>query len=231
MMVILLVWLITVEYLQIRGYGEGKFCSGLKEHFLDKSNWIDLFQLGSTIWLVFIHYTSMEPHDRLSQRIVAIFAMFFLWAKFFEWMNIFQATSFYVRLVIETIDDVYPFLSLYFISLFWFGSTLWILQINTISEEDDDQIIPETFGYFFIDKLYNQYMFSLGDWSIDGFENHPQGVLCYIFFLLATIFTQLIIFNMLMGIMGDTFGRVMESRDIYALQMKLQIMSKYSSVI
>ena len=66
MMVILLVWLITVEYLQIRGNGEGKFCSGLKEHFLDKSNWIDLFQLGSTIWLVFIHYTSMEPHDRLS---------------------------------------------------------------------------------------------------------------------------------------------------------------------
>ena len=67
--------------------------------------------------------------------------MFFLWAKFFEWMNIFQATSFYVRLVIETIDDVYPFLSLYFISLFWFGSTLWILQINTISEEDDIEAV------------------------------------------------------------------------------------------
>ena len=35
----------------------------------------------------------------------------------------------------------------------------------------------------------------------------------------------------MIAIMGDTFGKVMESRDIYALQMKLQMMSKYSSVI
>ena len=74
-------------------------------------------------------------------------------------------------------------------------------------------------------------MLSLGDWDTEPFEKHPQDYLCYIFFLLATIFTQLIIFNMMIAIMGDTFGRVMESRDIYALQMKLQSMSKYSSVI
>ena len=42
-MSILIIWLITVEYLQIRGNGEGNFFSGVKEHFLDKSNWIDLF--------------------------------------------------------------------------------------------------------------------------------------------------------------------------------------------
>ena len=53
-------WLLTVEYLQIKGLGS------IKEHFLDSSNWIDLFQLGLTIWLVFIHFSSLEPHDRLS---------------------------------------------------------------------------------------------------------------------------------------------------------------------
>ena len=64
--------------------------------------------------------------------------MFFLWAKFFEWMNIFESTSFYVRLVVETIEDCFPFLALLFINYFWFGSTLYILQTNTISEADED---------------------------------------------------------------------------------------------
>ena len=74
-------------------------------------------------------------------------------------------------------------------------------------------------------------MFSIGDFATDPYEEHPQAVLCYILFLLATIFTQLIIFNMFMGIMGDTFGRVIDSKPVYGLQLKLKIMSKYSSVI
>ena len=64
-------------------------------------------------------------------------------------------------------------------------------------------------------------MLSLGDWDTDPFGEHPQAALCYIFFLLATIFTQVIIFNMMIAIMGNTFDRVMESKDIYALQMKI----------
>ena len=36
---------------------------------------------------------------------------------------------------------------------------------------------------------------------------------------------------MMIAIMGDTFGKIMESRDIYALKTKLSSMSKYSSVI
>ena len=59
LMTIQLCWLVTVEYLQMKG-------TSFKEHFLDKSNWVDLFQLGSTIWLVGIHYTATEPHERVT---------------------------------------------------------------------------------------------------------------------------------------------------------------------
>ena len=148
---------------------------------------------------------------------MAIFSMFFLWAKFFEWLELFSSTSFYIRLVIETVIDVFPFLRIFFISLLWFGSALWILEINQTSDDDGDAVIGSTFGYFLIDKFYNQYMLSLGEFALDGFENHPQSVLCHIFFILATVFTQLIIFNMMIAIMGDTFGKIMESKDIYAL--------------
>ena len=157
--------------------------------------------------------------------------MFFLWAKFFEWLELFSSTSFYVRLVVETVYDVIPFLNLFFISLLWFGSALWILEINQTSDADDDAVIGSTFGYFIIDKFYNQYMLSLGEFALDGFEKHPQSFLCHFFFILATIFTQLIIFNMMIAIMGDTFGKIMESRDIYALKTKLSSMSKYCNVI
>lgn len=37
--------------------------------------------------------------------------------------------------------------------------------------------------------------------------------------------------NMLIAIMGDTFGRVIESKDRFSLQTKLEIMADYQSII
>ena len=82
-----------------------------------------------------------------------------------------------------------------------------------------------------IDVVYNQYMLSLGEFDMDGFDDHPEMALCYLFFLLATFITQITFLNMLIAIMGDTFGRVFENKAQFGLMTKLAIMGDYTVVI
>ena len=65
--------------------------------------------------------------------------------------------------------------------------------------------------------MYNQYMLSVGEFAMDGFDSHPEKILCYAFFLLSTFITQITFLNMLVAIMGDTFGRVIENKANYGL--------------
>lgn len=74
-------------------------------------------------------------------------------------------------------------------------------------------------------------MLSLGEFNIDNFSGYAQQYLCFFFFLLSTFFTQITFLNMLIAIMGDTYGRVMENKIQYGLQTKLQIMGDYTAVI
>lgn len=66
---------------------------------------------------------------------------------------------------------------------------------------------------------------------MDGFDDHPSMVLCYLFFTVATFITQITFLNMLIAIMGDTFGRVFENRAQFGLMTKLDIMGDYTVVI
>ena len=79
--------------------------------------------------------------------------------------------------------------------------------------------------------MYNQYMMSLGEFAMDGFDDHPQTYAAYLIFLTATFVTQITFLNMLIAIMGDTFGRVIENQAQYGLQTKLSIMGDYSELI
>ena len=66
---------------------------------------------------------------------------------------------------------------------------------------------------------------------MDNFANQPQSYLCYIFFVMATFITQLTMLNMLIAIMGDTFERVIENRDVNATRTKLELMSDLVSTL
>ena len=76
-------------------------------------------------------------------------------------------------------------------------------------------------------------MLSLGDFvdTLEGYENHPQSLLVWIFFIVTTFVTQITMLNMLVAIMGNTFDNVIERKSIYAIQMRLSILSDYKDVI
>ena len=51
------------------------------------------------------------------------------------------------------------------------------------------------------------------------------------FFIAATFFSQITMFNMLIAIMGDTFGRVMEAKETSGVKTKLEILADFSDQI
>ena len=53
----------------------------------------------------------------------------------------------------------------------------------------------------------------------------------YTLFFLATFFIQIVFLNMLIAIMGDTFGRETENQDLNARITKLDIMTDYVDLI
>ena len=66
---------------------------------------------------------------------------------------------------------------------------------------------------------------------MDGFDLSPQKNICYLFFIGATFSTQVTMFNMLIAIMGDTFGRIIEAKQVNALKTKIDLMNDLSLVI
>ena len=120
-------------------------------------------------------------------RVVAAISVFIMWMKMFDWLRLFEPTSFYIKLVTATFNDLTSFMLLFLTGLAMFGSSMYMLQLSSTSR--DDSVIDSLLGHFFLDSLVNQYLLGLGEFAMDGFEEHPQKYLCWLLFLSSTFFT------------------------------------------
>lgn len=137
-------------------------------------------------------------------------SVFLLWAKIFDWLRLFDSTSFYIKLIIVTVTDILPFFIIFPVFLVTFGTAMYVLSTN---RDEDSQVVDEYMGWWFADSTLNQYLLSLGEFSMENFNSGPQKVMCYLYFILATFFTQVTALNMLIAIMGSTFDAVTEKYD------------------
>ena len=58
---------------------------------------------------------------------MAAFGVMLLWIKVFDWFRLFKQTSFYIKLIIETIYDIGYFVIIFFALLATFGCTMFLL--------------------------------------------------------------------------------------------------------
>ena len=108
--------------------------------------------------------------------------------------------------------------------------------------EDDHGIVnnkleTERFGNSFFDNLFTQWLLGLGDFEVlktnDGGQAGHQSVknLIWVYFLLATLITQIILFNTLIAIIGDTYDRIMDNKTYYAVKAKTEIYADFMYLI
>ena len=66
---------------------------------------------------------------------------------------------------------------------------------------------------------------------MDEFTNGPQTGLCYIFFVMATLISQVTMLNMLIAIMSDTFEHIIENKDLNSIKTKIEVMGELANNI
>ena len=77
-----------------------------------------------------------QNNDKSNERLVATFAIFVLWIKIFDWLRLFEQTSFYMLLVRQTLHDMWSFVVIYLFGLGMVGSSMYMLELNKPTRDD-----------------------------------------------------------------------------------------------
>jgi hypothetical protein len=91
-------------------------------------------------------------------------------------------------------------------------------------------INEEVFGEPIVDSFIRSYLVGLGEFGMDNFSDNDK-YLVWIFFILSTVITQLIFMNLLIAIMGDTFGRVQEVKERSGVRERVEMIQDFIWVL
>ena len=106
-----------------------------------------------------------------------------MWIKTFYWMRLFSGTSFYIRLILETLSDIKYFLILTIFIFMTFGNTLFIMNQG---RTEDGQLYQKVFNVSFLDVMLNNYITAIGDYEVDNFKQEGSDVMIWILFIMST---------------------------------------------
>lgn len=165
--------------------------SGGVKYFADVWNYIDLMRSSLFFLyaiLIWIGYFETNP-DFLALVILVT------WIRGVTYFRIFGPTRYLINLLFEVFSDIRAFLIIYFYTIVAFSFVFY--SINT----------DNTIDYYGV--LVDTYSTSLGN---------PSGSLTsriqWLFYVLITLFNFIIMLNLLISILSDTYNRVNENQTI-----------------
>ena len=165
-------------------------------------NILDMVSLVSCGVFMFLDLLTNTNTDVLN--VISAVAVLILWMKLFYWLRLFKPFSAFIRMISEIVMDIRVFAVMLFIVFVAFGNCIIILNKN---RSEDNTLFSSYIGIASIDALINAYLIGLGDFSYDTYSDTNKYVV-WIFFLGATFIVQLVFMNMLIAMMGESFGRI-----------------------
>jgi hypothetical protein len=98
---------------------------------------------------------------------------------------------------------------------------------------DASKVTSERTGKLIVDTFYTQWLLGLGEFEMldsadeSAVQSKSVKLLLWFYFFLATLVSQLVMFNTLIAILGDTYSRIMEKRVHYALKAKTEVYADF----
>jgi len=128
-----------------------------------------------------------------------------MWLKFLYFFRIFDQTSYLIRMIVVVVIDMRHFLLVLLFMIIGFGNAFLVIALGNTNEE-----------VIFVDSYINSILYSyrmvLGDFATDAFGE--VGVpLVWILFLVFTIFNMIVMLNLLIAIISDSYARVAASAE------------------
>lgn len=156
---------------------------GLKEYLLNLENILDVIRLGSCFVWLGLNITSVQMNSVTWTMVLCNFI------KGIIGFRAFDNTRFYVRLIFTAFKDSYSFIFLICYSTLAFG----VLYYASLPERDHS---------LFKDFWKIPYELSLGN-----FSNSDHFNLEYSYFILASLVNIIMMLNLLISILGDSFDK------------------------
>ena len=134
--------------------------------------------------------------------------------KAFQIFSLLKSTRVLLRIVIEIVKDMIPFM------LFVLASTIAVSLLFT-SATTDGALTTVTYTDF----LMHVYRLDFGDFSLDDYNSLDIAI-----FILAVWIAPLVLLNMLIAIMGDTYDRVREQQGRRDFQEMAGLVYRYEII-
>ena len=209
------------------------------EYFSDPWNCVDAISITfNTIFLTLSTGCILNEgyfFDMSLVRSFGGFACFFMWIKVFYWMRLFSSLAYYVKLIMQTLTDSFPFMIMVAIIVFAFANYFYVINNNLVfgDEVDDDGNTPTYYGEYYGssigDVIVSIYLMgALGDFDSSLYTNGVDKYAAMSMFLLALFIIAVVFMNMLIAIMGDTFGQVLEGATESGIREQVVLISDHA---
>lgn len=187
-------------------------------------NYIDIITPSTIMTVVCINAFSI-PMDEESERVLQAIGVFFMWFKFLYFFRIFKNFGYLTRLIIIVINDMKTFLFVMFFTIVAFSDSLLTLSNGNKGEFEDRRFVTG-FG----DSIIYTYRIILGDFNVEDFNGCGKP-LVYALFIMCTVFNTIVMLNLLIAIISETFSVVKENASNASYQEMASMIAENSYLI
>jgi WD40 repeat protein len=179
--------------------------TGVK-YFKDPWNYIDFFRMTSCFVYIIFAWVGFQ---QFISRQVLVLVIFLSCIRGISYFRLFDNTRYMINLLREVIKDMRSFLILFFYSTYSFALIYFIMVNNLLKYSPEAEASRQDFSHY----IATSYLLSLGE-----FDTNNYGTFEWIIFFFASVINPLIMLNLIISIIGDTFGRVKEEQEIADMQ-------------
>jgi len=113
-------------------------------------------------------------------------------------------------MIVDMFIDIRIFLLIFFVGVLAISNCLYIIGMYSINH--NNKILAksknQSLGRLSFNAFIYVYMQALGELGVDNYDSSYAPSIYWIFFFISSIFLQIVLLNLLIAIMGDTFDRV-----------------------
>lgn len=164
----------------------------------------------------------LEGYDEASLYLKSI-TTFFMWAKMLYFLRIFPAFAYLIRMIVQVCLDMKVFMFILLVVILAFADSFYGIS----RENEPEHVFAETFW----DALMYAFLMALGDWSVPDALGKKVIPMAYILFLLSTIFNLIVMLNLLIAIISETFAEVNSNAEKFGYKEKAQLIAENSYLI
>ena len=206
--IMILGWIFALNLL-LTGYELFQMALTGLMYLKDIWNYVDVTRFS--ICYVYSVYIFWDLDEFISKQLL-VALVFVSMVRGISYFRLFDNTRYMINLLSEVIKDMTSFLILLTYSTFSFALIYFIMVNNilgTLPASDTADTSVDNEAKPFSHYVAIAYLLNLGT-----FETNDYGAFEWIIFFFASVINPLIMLNLLISIMGDTFGRVKEEQEI-----------------